>query len=94
MTTRGGVNSPFLKLIASANRYKCGIKTIGLTKTTPLNICSLAPCKDPKLSDKGAGLARAHLTNSRSKVTQTYVTSTSSNKGAPTHASKQKHKAN
>ena len=32
--------------------------------------------------------------NSRSKVTQTYVTSTLSNKGAPIYASKQKHKAN
>ena len=47
-----------------------------------------------QLSNKGAGLARAHLTNSRSKVTQAYATSTLSYKEAPTYASKQKHKAN
>ena len=43
-----------------------------------------------KLDNKGAGLARAHLSNSRRKVTQTYATSTLSNEEAPTHTSKQK----
>ena len=90
---RGGEQS-FLKLITSANRNKCGIRTIGLVKTTPIYLCSLAPCKDPNLNNNGTELARAYLTNSGSKVTQTYATSTSSNEGAPTHASKQKHKAN
>ena len=46
------------------------------------------------MGNKGAELARAHIINSRSKVTQTYATSILSNEGAPTHASKQKHKSN
>ena len=43
--TRGGELS-FLKIITSANQNKCGIKTIGLAKTTPLYLCSLVPSKD------------------------------------------------
>jgi hypothetical protein len=46
--TRGGVNSPFLKLSAPSNRNKYRIKTIGLAKTTHLYLSSQAPCKDPK----------------------------------------------
>ena len=76
-----------------ANQNKCGIKTIGLAKTTPLYRSSQAPYKDPNLCNKGVELARAHLSNSRSKVIQTYATSTLSNEGAPTHASKQNHNA-
>jgi hypothetical protein len=34
-----------------------------------------------------------HLSNSRSKVTQTYATSTLHTEGAPTQLVKQKHKA-
>jgi hypothetical protein len=59
-----------------ANRNKCGIKTIGLDKTTPLYLSSLAPCKRSQISKQGATIARAHLTKSRSKVTQTNATST------------------
>ena len=40
----GGEQS-FLKTIAPANRNKCGIKSIGLAKTTPVYLSSLAPCK-------------------------------------------------
>ena len=51
---RGGEQS-FVKLIASANRNKCGNTTIGLAKTTPLNICSIAPCKDTNKATKVPG---------------------------------------
>ena len=59
---------------------------------TPLSMFS-STLQGSLFSNKGVELARDHLTNCRSKVTQTYATSTLSNKGAPTHASKQKHKA-
>ena len=42
-----GMNSSFKKLTAPANRNKCGIKTIGLAKTTPLYLNSQAHYKDP-----------------------------------------------
>ena len=61
---RGGEQS-FLKLIASANRYKCGIKTIGLPKTIPHYIYSLAPCKDNNYATKVPGQLegpKTHLT--------------------------------
>ena len=62
----------------------CGIKTIGLARTTPLYLSSLAPCKRSWTIKQGASLAKAHLTNSRSKVTQTYATSTLHTEGAST----------
>ena len=43
MADQRGVNSPFLKLIASTNQNKCRIKTIGLAKTTPLYLSYQAP---------------------------------------------------
>ena len=49
--------------------------------------------KGSKLGNKGVGIARAHLNNSSSKVTQTYATSTLVTGGAPTQSSKQKHKS-
>ena len=42
----GGEQS-FLNLIAPANRNKCGIKTIGVSKTTPFYKSSQVPYKDP-----------------------------------------------
>ena len=64
----GGEQS-FLKLIASANRNKCRIKTIGLVKTTPLYLSSQAPtkilikqlrCQARQSSPKQLQLARSH----------------------------------
>ena len=45
----------FLKIIAPANRDKCGIKTIGLVKTTLLYLSSQAPYKDPNQATKVPG---------------------------------------
>ena len=38
-----------------ANRNKCGIKTMGLAKTTPLYISSQVPYKDPNKTTKVPG---------------------------------------
>ena len=51
---KGGEQS-FLNLIALANQNKCGIKTIGLAKTTPLYRSSQASYKDPNQPTKVPG---------------------------------------